>query len=114
MHRLTKKMVFQSHLEIEMMIKRKIHVLKGQRNRAQGNALGLEIGERIVREFTFIGEKFIFRTSVRTSCFPKMMSCNSVRRKLSALFNEFSRTVFVILFYPGRCPGLIYIGLSGR
>jgi len=92
------------------MINRKIHVLKGQHNLAQGNALGLEIGEKIVREFTFIEEKFIFRTSVMTSCFPGMMSCNCVRRKLSALFNEFSRTIFVILFYTGRFPGLIYIG----
>lgn len=94
-------------------------VLKGLHILAQGKrrrsvALGWGTGKKIVRVKTFIKEKVLFQTSVMTSCFPKMMSCNSVRRKLSALFNEFSRTVFVILFYPGRCPGLIYIRLSGR
>ncbi len=86
-------------------------VLKGQHNLAQG----LEIGERIVRALTFIKEKFIFRTKEMIAISPQMMSCNSlcgfhymdlrfapirklnsVRRKIFALFNEFSRTVFVL------------------
>lgn len=89
-------------------------VLKGRHILAQGNALGLEIGKRIVRAITFVKEKTLFRTSEMALCFPEMISCNSVRRKLHALFLEFSRTVFVVSFYPGRCPGLIYIGPSGR
>ena len=106
-----------------MMFNENKKVLKGQHILAQGKALGLEIGKKIVRAITFIKEKILFRTSVMTLCFPEMMSCNSVRRKLFALFTEFSRTVFVVLFYPGRrfgsflpklCPGLNYIGLSGR
>jgi hypothetical protein len=99
MHGLTPKMVFQSHLEIEMMINRKINVLKGQHILAQGNALGLGMGE-IVRGITFIKEKFLFRTGVMTLCFPKMMSFISVRRKLIALLIEFSRTVFLLNLLP--------------
>lgn len=104
----------QSHIEIEMIFNQKIHVLKGQHNLAQGNALGLNAGEKIVRAITLIKEILLFRTSVRTLCFSKIFSCNSVRMKLYALFIEFSRTVFVVSLYPGRCPGQNYIGLSGR
>ncbi len=83
-----------------MMFDENIKVLKGRHILAQGNALGLEIGKRIVRAITFTKEKFLFRTGVMTLCFPEMMSCITVRRKLIALFIEFSRTVFLLNLLP--------------
>ena len=102
-----------------MMFDENIKVLKGRHILAQGKrrrsaALGLRASKKIVRALTFTKEKFIFRTGVMTLCFPEMMYCISVRRKLIALFIEFSRTVFAVSFYPGRCPGLLYFGLSVR
>ena len=88
-----------------MMFNENKKVLKGRHILAQGNALGLRTDKRIVRAMTFIKEKFIFRTSVMTLCFPEMMSCNSlrgfrklnsVRRKLFAFFIELSRTVLFL------------------
>ena len=78
MQGLNQKRVFQFHLEIEMIINRKIHVLKGQHILAQGNALGLRADIRIVRAIMFIKEIFLFRTSMRTMYFPEMMSCDSL------------------------------------
>jgi len=73
-----------------------INVLKGQHNLAQGNALGLRMGHKIVRATTFIKEKILFRTREMTLCFPEMMSDNSVRRDFFALFIESARTVFLL------------------
>jgi hypothetical protein len=63
------------------------NALKGQQILAQGfgvsaqsngNALGLLANIEIVRAVTFLKEKFMFRTKKMTSCFPEMMSCNSL------------------------------------
>ena len=73
--------------------------LKGQHNIAQGKrsvALGLKVDRKIVREVILIKEKILFRTREMTFCFPKMMICNSVRKKFYALFFEFPRTVFLL------------------
>jgi len=76
-------------------------VLKGRNIIAQGKrrrsvALGWRVGKKIVRVIMFIKEKFIFRTKETTLCFMEMMSCNSVRKGLLALFIESSRTVFLL------------------
>ena len=100
--------------------------LKGQHNLAQGKqsgALGWKETRKFVRAVTFIKEKILFRTREMTFCFPEMMFCNSVPKEFFAFFIESSRTVFFCILYPGRrfgsflpqlCPGLNYIGLSGR
>jgi hypothetical protein len=54
------------------------NALKGQQILAQGNALGLWTSREIVRAVTFIKEKFMLRTKKMSSCFPKMMFCNSL------------------------------------
>ena len=46
--------------------------LKGLHNLAQGNALGLIAGRRIVRAQAFIKEKFMLRTKMMVSYFPKI------------------------------------------
>ena len=79
--------------------------LKGQYIMARGKlrrsvALGWSGGNKIVRAITFIKEKILFRTKQRTSFFPEIMSYNSVRRELLALFNESSRTVFLLHLLP--------------
>jgi len=79
--------------------------LNGQYIIAQGKrlrsvALGWSGGTKIVRAITFIKKKILFRTKQRTSCFPEIMSYNSVRRELFALFNESSRTVFILRSLP--------------
>ncbi|HEX7584848.1 MAG TPA: hypothetical protein VF373_09190 [Prolixibacteraceae bacterium] len=79
-----------------MKINENENALKGQQIIAQGNALGLWASSEIVRAMTFIKEKFMFRTKKMASGFPKMMSCNSVRGELFALFIEFPRTVFLL------------------
>lgn len=90
------------------MINRTIHVLKGQHNLAQGKrqrsvALGLEIGERIVRAKTFIKEIIVFRTKEMIAISRQMIPFYSVRKKFFAINIMFSRTIFVVSFYPGRC-----------
>jgi hypothetical protein len=74
-------------------------VLKGRHLLAQGKrsgALGWKAHMKIVRAITFIKEKILFRTSEMALYFPEMMSGNSVRKKLFALFIESSRTVFLL------------------
>jgi len=105
-----------------MIVNRKEDALKGQHNIAQGkrsDALGRKVDRKIVRVVTFIKEKILFRTSEMSLCFPKMMSCNSLRgfhymdlrfapiRKLNsdrmrlfALFIESPRTVFLSHYIP--------------
>ena len=73
--------------------------LKGQHNLAQGKrsgALGLKGGMKIVRTITFLKAKIIFRTNEMNLFFREMISYNSVRKELFALFIEFSRTVFLL------------------
>ena len=92
-------------LEKEMMVNGQENGLKGQHNLAQGKrsgALDWKAGRRIVRAITFIKEKILFRTREITICLREMMSCNSVRKELFALFIESSRTVFLCILYPGR------------
>ena len=81
-----------------MRIIKNENALKGQQILAQGNTLGLGANREIVRAITFKNEKFIFRKEKKALCFPKMMNCNSVRKKFFAFFFEFPRTVF--LMYP--------------
>ncbi len=105
----------------------RFYALKGQQIVAQGSTLGFWASREIVRAMTFRKVKFIFRTKMMVSYFPKMKFCNSVRRVLFALFIEFPRTVFPLhsfpratfrfvppetlpwaeLFWPFR-PGLVY------
>lgn len=44
-------------------------VLKGQNNAAQGNALGLRMTEKIVREMTIFRNKAVLRTKKVVRCF---------------------------------------------
>jgi hypothetical protein len=77
--------------------------LKGQQNLAQGKrsgALGWKTDMKIVRAITFIKAKILFRTNEITLFSQKMMSYNSVRKKLFALFIEFPRTVFLLHLLP--------------
>jgi len=82
------------------------YVLKGQQNLAQGIALGLQADKRIVRDKMITKEKFPFRTKEMISFFRQKMTFYCVRNKIFALNNLFSRTVFVVFQFPGRCPGL--------
>ena len=52
--------------------------LKGQQIIAQGSALGLGASREIVRAMTFIKVKFMYRTKMMVSYFPKMRFCNSL------------------------------------
>ena len=82
--------------------------LKGQYNLAQGKrsvALGWRERWKIVRAITCIKEKFLFRTKRWSIVSRKMIPCNSVRKKLIALFIEFARTVFFLLPLPQALPG---------
>ena len=110
-----------------MMVNGKGNALKGQHNPTQGKrsgALGWKAGRKIVRAAMLIKEKILFRTKETTSYFPKMMPGNPVRKEFFALFIESPRTVFLWHPLPGAtfpprprgqlCPGLNYIGLSGR
>jgi len=107
--------------------------LKGLHNLAQGNpeysgdALGWRTNIRIVRAKSFIKEKILFRTRAIVLYFPEIMSCNSVRKGILALFIEYCRTDFLLhskpkatfrivppltlpwakLYWPFR-PGLMY------
>ncbi len=87
-----------------MMFPRQENGLKGQYIIAQGkrsDALGWKAGREIVRTITFIKGKIFLRTSEMTLCFPEMVSGNSVRKELFALFIESSRTVFLLHRLPG-------------
>jgi len=82
-----------------------ILVLKGRNIIAQGKrrrsvALGRMEKEKIVCEITVFKEKFLFQTKGKVSCFLRIMFYNSVRRELSALFIEFTRTVFLLHSLP--------------
>ena len=87
-------------LEKEMIINSENkNGLKGQYNLAQGKrsvALGWRTGIKIVRAITFIKARILFRTGEMTLCFPEMMSCNSVRKGLLALFIESPWTDFLL------------------
>jgi hypothetical protein len=92
-------------LNPKMMIKRNKKGLKGRQILAQGKrrrsvALGWETGRRIVRTISIIKEYFLFRTKGMISILRQMMSLNSVRNRLLALFIEFSRTVLLLHFIP--------------
>lgn len=89
-------------------------VLKGQHNLAQGIALGLQTGLRFVRDKMITKEKFPFRTKGMISFLRQKMTFYCVRNKIFALNIIFSRTGFVLFQFPGRCPGLVYFGPSGR
>ena len=103
--------------------------LKGQYNLAQGNPgktgsrAGLENGhenrpcENVYQRETLVSDEG------DGHFFPIMMFRNSVRKDFFALFIESSRTAFLLHPLPGAtfrfvppstCPGLNYIGLSGR
>jgi hypothetical protein len=71
-------------------------VLKGCLILAQGNAMGLEIGKRIVRALTFTKDKFIFRTKEMIAISQQMITFYSVRKKFFAINIMFSRTVFIV------------------
>lgn len=85
--------------------------LKGQYNLAQVNpptggvALGFSKRWKIVRAISFMKEKFLFRTKRWSIVSWKMIPCNSVRKKLIALFIEFARTVFFLFPLPQALPG---------
>jgi hypothetical protein len=51
---------------MEMTNNENKNVLKGQHILAQGNALGLRTGEKIVREIALIKGQFLFRTKKMT------------------------------------------------
>jgi hypothetical protein len=75
--------------------------LKGQYISAQGKrrrsvALGWRTDIKIVRAIIFMKEKILFRTIEINLCFREIMSCNSVRNGLLALFIKSSRTVFLL------------------
>ena len=61
-----------------MKINENENALKGQQILAQGNALGFWRNREIVRAMTFIKVKFMFRTKMRVSYFPKLRFCNSL------------------------------------
>jgi len=67
-----------------------IYGLKGRHNLAQGNALSLEI---IITMFALKGQHKL------------ICQCMMPFQGVSALWGS---------FYPGRCPGLYYTGLSGH
>ena len=86
-----------------------VFVLKGRYILAQGKrpdsyresvALGWRVNRKIVRVIAFIKAKILFRTREMTLCFSEMMSCNSVRKGLLALFIESPRTVFLLHSIP--------------
>lgn len=78
------------------------NALKGHQILALGNALGLWAINEIVRALAFIKEIFMFRTKKMYSGFPKIISCNSVRKELFAMFIEFPGRFFYGIPYPGR------------
>ena len=100
----------------------RVLVLKGrcilaQDKRRRSAALGGYSSDRkIVRAITSIKEKVLFRTKQGTSCFPKMMYCNSVRNNDIAQINIFARTISLlypitrVAFQAGKiyCSGLVY------
>ena len=52
--------------------------IEGQQIVAQGSTLGFWASREIVRAMTFRKVKFIFRTKMMVSYFPKMKCCNSL------------------------------------
>ncbi len=103
-----------------------INVLKGQQIPTQGKrrvALGWYAWKENACTVKFAKENFFFRTKMRDPVSREKMFRNSVRLKVLAYCIEFSRTVSLCILYPGRrfgsflpqlCPGLDYLGLSGR
>jgi hypothetical protein len=85
---------------MEMTNNENKNVLKGQQILAQGNALGLRTGEKIVREIALIKGQFLFRTKKMTSIFLEMIRHKSVRKEFFSLIIMFPRTVFVVFPLP--------------
>ncbi len=52
-----------------MVINENNNVLKGQFNLAQGNALGINATNKIVRAISFLEEQLLFRTKRIVTCF---------------------------------------------
>jgi len=67
--------------EKELKVNENENTLKGQMILAQGIALVIRANRKIVREITFMKEKFVIRTKKKSSCFPKMKFCIAVRKE---------------------------------
>lgn len=88
-----------------MTANRQKNGLKGQYILAQGNALGLKSGGKIVRAIKFFKRTLLFRTKRDESqSVLERLDCYSVRKKFFALISMFPRTVFVVFLLPRALP----------
>lgn len=101
---------------MEMKVDRQKYGLKGHDNLAQGNALGVKAGEKIVRATELFSVLSLFRTKMKESISQPENKVLQFRPKkvfrfeLSYFLGRFS----LGFLNPRRCLGLNYTGLSGR